>query len=64
MCKFINPHNKEKKGLMPSYDRSLIVFFIQSRCESCSLYSISNKSDDVLVLHDLEEFSFLMAASF
>ena len=64
MCIFIDPHNKEKKDIMPSCDRSLIVLFIHSRCESCSSCSISNKSDDVIFLYDLEEFNFLMAASF
>ena len=44
---------------MPSCDRSLIVFFIHSRCESCFPYSVSNKSDDVIVLNDLVELTFL-----
>lgn len=64
MWKFINPHNKESKDIMPSCDHSLIVFFVHSRCESCYSYSISNKSGDVIVLHYLEELNFLMAASF
>ena len=50
---------------MPSPDRSvIIVFFIHSRCESCFSYSVSNKSDDVIVLNDLVEFNFIMAVSF
>ena len=56
MCKFINPFTKEKNYIMLSCDRSLIVFFIHSRCESW--YLIANKSNDVIVWYNFEEFNF------